>query len=222
MNFLFKYATRGRAAWFMQTLEKYYSMLSGKHHYEFVLSLNTNDKAMNKPKMRAFMNSKPGLSYHYDNYETKIAAINADMKGLDFDILFLISDDMIPIVSGFDVIIAEEMKNHFPNLDGALHYPDGCCNGSKDSAITLSIMGKKLYDYFGYIYHPDYKSFFCDEEFADVVRKMKKVVYIPKVIVKHAWHGGPNSDDALYRYNSKLGKGDKNVYLRRKKAGFPK
>jgi len=225
MKFLFKYATCGRPDWFMETLEIYYSMLSQNHSYEFIVSLNKDDKTMNNSQMKTFMNDQPGLLYYYGNHATKIEAINADMEGLDFDILFLISDDMIPIVPGFDVAIAEEMKNHFPDMDGALHFPDGYNNKDEDSAITLSIMGKKLYDRLGYIYHPDYKSFFCDNEFKDVVYKMGKAVFIPKVIVRHDWRGvHHNKPDNTYRRNSKLGGGgvDEAIYNRRKKAGFPR
>lgn len=222
MKFLFKYATRNRPAWFKQTLEIYLSMLSGNHTYQFVITLDEDDVTMNNSKMKSFMDSKPGLVYHYGKHNDKIDAINANMKGLDFDILFLISDDMIPVSSGFDLIIVEDMMKYFPNIDGALHYPDDCCNKTKENAITLTIMGKKLYDRFGYIYHSDYKSFFCDNEFRDEVYRMGKGVFIPKVIVKHVWSGGPNSKDALYRRNSKLGRGDGAIYKRRKKAGFPK
>ncbi len=222
MRFLFKYASRGRPDWFMETLEKYYSMLSGRHKYEFVISLNSNDTTMNNAGMKRFMDMQMSLRYFYDNHKTKIDACNADLEGRDFDILFLISDDMIPIIPGFDIIIAEDMRKHFPKMNGALHYPDGFNNRNKNSAITLTIMGKKLYDRIGHIYHPDYKSFFCDNEFKDVVYRMNKAVFIPKVIVKHEWKGSAKQRDDVYRMNTRLGKDDKETYNRRKKAGFPK
>ena len=220
MKFLFKYPSFGRPEWFKQTLEKYYSMLSGKNEYQFVISLNTDDNTMNNKEMREFMDSKSNLKYYYDNHKSKIEAINADMDGLDFDLLFLISDDMIPVVPGFDVIISKKMIEHFPNIDGALHFNDDCCG--KNECITLTIMGKKLYDRFGYIYHPDYKSFFCDNEFTDEVYRMKKAVYIPKVIVKHDWKGWGKDRDNTYKRNTQLGKDDEAVYSRRKKLGFPR
>jgi len=112
------------------------------------------------------------------------------------------------------------MKEFFPNLDGALHFDDGYLG--KDRCITLSIMGKKLYDYFGYIYHPDYKSFYCDNEFTDEVYRLKKAVFLPTVVVKHDWKGWGKNRDEVYKRNTSLGKGDQAVYNRRKKNGFPK
>ncbi len=223
MKFLFKYPTFGRPEWFKQTLEKYRNMLSGEHQYKFLITLDEDDGTMNNIEMRKYIHSL-GLDImcYYGNHKTKIDACNANLEEQNFDILFLISDDMIPIVPGFDIIIAEEMEKHFPNMDGALHFPDGYNNTNKDSAITLTIMGKKLYDRIGYIYHPDYKSFYCDNEFKDVVYKMNKAVFIPKVIVKHEWKGSIKQRDDVYRMNTRLGKDDKQIYYRRKKAGFPR
>jgi len=220
MKILFKYPTYKRPEWFMQTLSTYYKMLSGKHEYQFSLSLNIDDDTMNNRPIIEWMDKCPLLSYRFGDHKNKIAAVNADMIGLDFDILFLISDDMIPIVQGFDDVIVKAMQEHFPDMDGALHYNDGCCG--QDRTITLSIMGKKLYDRFGYIYHPDYASFYCDNEFTDEVRRMEKVIYIPEVIVKHDWKGFDKNRDNVYKRNSRLGKGDGDVYNRRKAAGFPK
>ncbi len=219
MKFLFKYPSIDRPEWFKKTLDKYYAMLSGHYDYEFLITLNQNDITMNNSSMRSFMGSYSHLRYKYGNHQTKIGAINADMEGEEFDILFLVSDDMQPIVPGFDAVIAKAMKENFPDMDGALHYHDGCCG--KDVTITLSIMGKKLYDRFGYIYHPDYKSFYCDLEFTDEVRRMDKVIYFPEIIVKHDYKGWGGAD-TTYNRNSKLGRPDESTYNRRKKAGFPK
>ena len=218
MKFLFKYPTMGRPDWFKQTLATYQQFLSKEHEYQFLISLNEDDRSMNNSEMIEFMCLQPDLQFKFGAHKSKIEAVNADMKDQDFDILFLISDDMVPIVEGFDLIIAHQMETHFPDLDGALHFHDGLFG--KENTITLSILGKKLYDYFGYIYHPRYKSFYCDNEFTDVVRKLNKVVYSSQVIVKHEWTGGPQGD-AVYKQNSKLGAGDENIYSQRKSIGFP-
>ncbi len=194
-------------------------MLSGKHEYKFFITINEDDETMTNSGMISFLMSFSHLEYRFGKHKTKIEAINADMKNEDFDILFLISDDMIPIIPGFDDVIVQAMKEYFPDLDGALHFNDDCCG--KDRTITLSIMGKKLYNRFGYIYHPDYKSFFCDNEFTDEVRRMGKVVYFPEVIVKHDWRGWSGAD-ITYKRNTKLGKPDEETYKKRKITGFPK
>jgi len=188
--------------------------------FEFVVSLNEDDKTMNNDSMRKFMDRIANLSYFYGNHTNKIAACNADIDlKKEWDILVLVSDDMIP-KKNFDKTIIENMIKFFPDTDGALHFNDGYCG--KDRTITFSIIGRKLYESLSYVYHPDYKSFYCDNEFTDVVRKLKKVHYDNRVIVQHKWTGGGNSSDELYRMNTKLGKDDDKTYSRRKKLGFSK
>jgi len=218
MKILFKFPTRGRPEKFRNVLEKYYSMMSNQYEYEFIITLDNDDVSMNNPAMRKYMDSKPNLQYFFSGPKTKIEAVNADMEGVEFDILVLVSDDMTPVVNFYDVEIVQQMEKHFPSMDGALHFNDG--KFGQDRTITLSIMGKKLYDYFGYIYHPDYKSFRCDNEFTEVVEKLGKRVYVPKVIIRHDW-GGDRSD-AIYAKNYVHAKYDEGIYHNRKAKGFPK
>lgn len=220
MKILFKYPTRYRANWFKETLSKYRSLISSDCEHEFLISLNKDDSSMNNKQMIEFLSNQSDLSFYFGNHKSKIEAINADMDLCkDWDILVLVSDDMIPCVKDFDKIIVDGMKNNFPNTDGALHFNDGLYG--KDVTITLSIMGRKLYEHFGYIYHPDYKSFYCDNEFTDCVRALRKVVYFPEVIIKHEWRGFSNKKDELYKINSSLGRDDAAVYSKRKQLGFP-
>lgn len=216
MKILFKYPTRQRPDMFKKVLDKYYSMLSGLHEYEFVISLDIDDMSMSDPEMLAYMNSKPNLSYYHGNNQNKVQAINADLQGKVFDILFLISDDMDPIISGFDDIIAQDMIRHFPKLDGVLHYNDGRVGKRLN---TLSIMGRLIYEQWGYIYHPDYVSLWCDNEFQSVSEASGKSAYIDKVIVKHDWE---NFSDALRKKNEAFYNTDRAVFNMRKAAGFPR
>jgi hypothetical protein len=215
--FLFKYATRNRPQWFKETLDKWYAMLSGKHEYRFLIEIDKDDETMNNLEMIKFMASKSGINWNIGESKNKIEAINNSIDTFGFDILVVVSDDMTPVVEGFDDIIASNMKEYFPDLDGALAYKDDIRD---DQLITLTIMGRKLYDFFGYIYHPDYKSVWCDNEFTDEVNRMGKVKYIPQTIIKHEWM--KYGHDALYERNGVDFFQDKATYLYRKERGFPK
>ena len=221
MRILFKYPTRARPNWFKNTLLTYYSMMSKHCDYAFLVTCDVDDDLMNNAAMRAFMGKMPNLVYNFGRCSNKIAACNADMELVkDWDILVLVSDDMIPIVKNFDSVIVQMMKAYFPDTNGALHFNDGFLG--EDRTITLSIMGRKIYERFGYVYHPDYKSFYCDGEFTEVVYALKRCHYESTVIIKHEWHGGPKSKDSLYRRNSRLDSSDAVTYKRRKALGFPK
>ncbi len=219
MKFLFKYATRGRKQLFFEILEKYKTFLSNKHQYQFLITMDNDDIEMNNADVKTKLSKENNLIFFYGDHANKIKAINANMNlASPFDILFVISDDMLPIVQNFDQLIAAHMSQYFPDLDGALHYNDG--HYGKDVTITLSIMGKKLYDHFGYIYHPSYKSIYCDNEFTDVVKSLNKHQYIPMCIVKHEHKG--DQYDKTYICNFKKGRCDEVNYNVRKALGFIK
>src|SRR4030043_73973 len=97
-RFLFKYPTRGRPDWFKQTLENYFNKLSGKHQYQFIIAMDTDDASMNNQEMRNWLALKAGnvLTYYYSNHRTKIEACNSGIPDEGWDILVLVSDDMVP------------------------------------------------------------------------------------------------------------------------------
>lgn len=218
MKLLIKFPTRARPDKFKETLELYYALLSNKHQYEFQISMDLNDDTMNNDNMKAYLNSKQNLKYAFGTSTTKVQAINADMENKSFDILLLASDDMIPVVHGYDDIIARNMAKHFPNLNGCLHFNDGRVGRKLN---TLVIMGRKLYDDLGYIYHPDYKSLWCDNEFQNVTESLNAATYIDQVIIKHKWieHTGA---DKLHKHNESFFNTDKSTFERRRALNFPK
>lgn len=156
-------------------------------------------------------------------FRSKIAAYNAVPLDLEWDILLAASDDMWCIQPGWDTIIREAMHTHFPNLDGCLWFSDG----RQDRICTFSIMGRKAYERDGYIYQPDYLSFFCDNEWTEVWQSRGKLYADPRCLFRnehYAW-GGVMGEDATYQ----LGAGPKNIkwnhdkqlYHERKLKGFP-
>ncbi len=217
MKLLFKYPTRNRPRIFVSLLERYYGYLSGCLEFEFVITLDCDDPTMNNHEMLRYLDSKEHLTYHVGNSKTKIQAVNADLEGKSFDILFLISDDMVPVVPNFDLVIAEEMQRHFPALDGCLHFDDGQFGRELNA---LSIMGRNMYEMFGYIYHPDYTSLWCDNEFHAVSVAIGKYVYIDTMIVKNAWSRPAYQDELRQKTESFYG-WDQAVFKLRQSLGFP-
>ena len=111
------------------------------------------------------------VEFFYGNSKSKIEAVNADMDKVgDWDVLLLASDDMIPQVKNYDEIIIQKMNEFFPDTDGVLWFNDG----NRKDLNTLCILGKKYYNRLNYIYYPEYKSTWCDNEFTDVGNILKK------------------------------------------------
>ncbi len=46
-------------------------------------------------------------------------------------------------------------------------------------------MGVDYYKRFNYIYHPDYKSLWCDNEFHEVAQRLDRYVYIDTDLYRH-------------------------------------
>ena len=221
LKLLIKFPTRGRPEKFFNVLNQYIQMASNPSKIAFLISLDDDDSSMNNLIIRSRMDSykeKYKIAYFFGNSKTKMQAINADMDKIDgWDIVLLASDDMIPIVKGYDDIIRKDMNEYFRDMDGVLWYSDG----GQNNINTLCILGKKYYDRFGYIYHPSYISLWCDNEFTDVSVQLKKVYRSDKVIIEHQ-HPVYNKTnyDELYIRNESYFNLDKITYEKRRETNF--
>ncbi len=223
MRMLIKWPTRQRPQKFLENLARWRAMLSGCNQVHFLISVDEDDSTMNQPAIRKALAAMANVTLRVGPAgRSKIAACNADVDAwvretsLTPHVLVLASDDMVPQVPGYDQLITTTMAEVFPNVDGALHFDDGYHGGNR--VITLSVLGWNLYTKFGYLYQPEYQSFFCDNEFTDVTRAIGAYHYDPRVIVRHCHVG--RTPDALYRRNQACWLQDQNTYHRRHQAGF--
>lgn len=218
MKLLVKFPTRNRKVKFFNVLNKYYNFLSKNVEVKFLISMDTDDLEMNNKETESILKKFDSLIYFYGNSKNKIEAINTDINNVsDWDIILLASDDMIPIMKGYDELIVNRMIQFFPDTDGVLWFNDG----NRKDLNTLSIMGKKYYDRFNYIYNPEYKSTWCDNEFTDVANLLGKQKYFDEVIIKHEhpdW--GYGKRDSIHIQNSINESHDRSVYLKNKLVNF--
>jgi hypothetical protein len=219
---LFKLPSRTRPKRVFEVLDETLKNLSDKENYEFLLTLDGDDQSMNNYNVIEKLNSYKNMNYVFGSSSSKIEAVNRDMDTFnkDWDILVLLSDDMIPVKEGFDNIIREKYDEFFPDLDGVTWFSDGF---QKNRINTLCILGKKYYERFNYIYHPSYKSLYCDNEFTIVANKLGKQKYFDMVIIEHRHFSiGNNREryDALYRRNDSLMSTDHINYNKREKNNF--
>jgi hypothetical protein len=207
MRLVVKFPTRGRPDKFVDVLNRYINMASGMRDVHYVISMDHDDPSMNNQNIighleRLNQRMEGRIHFAYGASKGKIEACNANLdivRRLNPHVILLASDDMIPIVSGYDDIICKDMARHFPDTDGVLHYNDGF--SGQDKLITLSILGMKYFNRFGYLYNPEYKSVFCDDEFTQVARLLNKVVYSDRCIIQHQWVGIPYSMAANGKLN---------------------
>lgn len=221
LKLLIKFPTRGRPEKFFQVLELYYSKAINKEHLAFVISCDIDDETMNNPQVRQKLDEfkkKCKLVYFYGHNKTKVQAINADMERLEgWNILLLASDDMIPVMDGYDEKIRNDMYYYHRNMDGVLWYNDG----GQNRINTLCILGNRYYKRFNYIYNPEYISLWCDNEFTDVSVFLGKYYKSDEIIIEHAHPVYQKTNfDHLYARNESFFNIDKQTYERREKKNF--
>ena len=219
-HILFKFPARARKEKLFDKLNHYYDLMVDQENFTFLVSIDHDDEILNTPEVLEKLQKYFRLKAVVGESKGKIFACNRDIDEHEesWDIVVLVSDDMMPKVKGYDMHIRKGYKKYFPDFDGVLHFNDG---HQKDKLNTLCILGKPYYDRFGYIYNPEYVSLFCDNEFMDVSRILGKTKYIPMVIIEHQhWAWGYGGMDALYQKNEGPIQKDRDTYLRRKKQEF--
>ena len=223
MRILLKCPTRSRPQKVIQTLGAYMKLANNTKDIGVVVSCDEDDMSMTRnlvqeELIRTLLPAGWSKLFFSPN-KSKIQACNANMNEIDWnwDIVVLVSDDMIPQLKGWDDVIRTHMTVRFPDTNGILWFNDG---HQGDNLNTLCVFGRTMYESFGYIYHPDYKSLFCDTELTDLCKGelASKCMYVPYCIIRHEHPGTGYAQnmDALYDRNQKYWNEDMYTYIRRK------
>ena len=216
MRLLIKFPTRSRPTKFLEVLKKYVIGSHDMSKTRIIVSIDEDDATMTNNVIAKAKSFHQNIQVIKGISSGKVGAINRDMPDpSEFDILLLASDDMVPYVNQYDRIIRDSMNQLYPDTDGVLFFNDGY---SGRRLNTLVICGSKYYSRFGYIYHPEYKSLFCDNEFMDEANRLGKQTYYDQPIIKHEHYTHIRArPDALYNVNEALYSEDEKVYNLRKK-----
>lgn len=207
LHILYKFPTRERPHKAKQRIEEIRAN-SVSPNYTIMMSID-NDDEVTLSNIELFN----GCFLDIDSSSNKIHAINRNMdKAPKWDIVVVMSDDMQCQIKGFDDIIRKGFKD---GLDQALWFFDGW----QHNICTLVVMGRTRYEKFNYLYHPDYISLWCDNEWTDV-NKPTRIDMILFLHLHPAWKQGETMD-ALYQRNEAYFQHDQKTYERRKEAGFP-
>ena len=216
MRILLKIPSRGRPDKLLALVKELHDTAHDNSRIDYVFTLDEDDTTITPQVVQQLKQyGEPVLG----RSKSKIDACNRDMLGRSFDILCLISDDMKPAKAEWDAILRQLMTALYPDLDGVLFFNDGY---QRQRVNTISIMGKRFYDRFDYIYHPDYKSFYCDEEFTEIAESLGKQTYFHEPLFYHLhWITIGAPEDATYKHNNAFYEEDKLRFKYRKLAGFP-
>ena len=220
MRILLKCPTRSRPARVLKTLGTYIRLATHPELLGVAVSCDIDDPTMKDTAELQRLLAPCAWSRIFSSPNSnKIQACNANMSEVDWDwdIVVLVSDDMVPQMRGYDDVIRNHMTARFPDRNGILWFNDGCQGANLN---TLCIFGRAFYDQRGMIYDPAYKSLFCDTELTDHCRGMyaDRCQYIQSCIIRHEHPGAGYSQymDALYDRNQKYWNEDMYTYINRK------
>lgn len=223
MRILLKCPTRSRPQKVVSTLATYLRLASRKDLIGVAVSCDQDDTSMTRnlvqEELRRALAPAAWHRIFFSANTSKIQACNANMNEIDYpwDIVVLVSDDMIPQVAGWDDTIRNHMLARFPDTNGILWCNDG---HQGEKLNTLCIYGRRMYEEFGHIYHPDYKSLFCDTELTDRCNGdlKNRCMYVPHCIIRHEHPGTgyAQNNDTLYVHNQTYWIPDMLTYIRRK------
>jgi len=227
MRILLKCPTRSRPQKVIQTLASYVRLANHPEQLGVAISCDEDDISMSRnlvqEELLRILNPVAWKRIFFSPNKSKIEACNANMGEIDWewDIVVLVSDDMIPQLQGYDDVIRNHMMSKFPDTNGILWFNDGA---QGDKLNTLCVFGRTMYHSFGYIYHPEYKSLFCDTELTDLCKGQlaSKCLYVPYCIIRHQHPGTGYAQnmDALYDRNQKYWNEDMYTYIRRKTYAY--
>jgi hypothetical protein len=211
---LVRMPTRGRPLQAIETLTKYRAMAGMPVEIEVVI--DSDDETMVRAEVLQRLRAL-GCVITVGEHRSKVEAVNAG-RVKDWDVLLLASDDQVPVAEGYAKRAMDAMLEHFPMLDGCVYFNDGY---QGERIVTLPIIGRRLYAQFGSVYDSAYKSLWCDQEQTDVYSAMRRLAYVPEVIIEHQHHvTGMTKLDQLYIRNDALWDEDKATYERRRARQF--
>lgn len=190
MNILCKYPSRSRPELFASTLSEWQRRAVQPDRLRWLVSLDVDDPAL--PEYRSKCDALD-LDPILGTSKNKIEAVNRDMDraGDWWDVLVVVSDDMLPVVDGWDDII----ERHMPTLDMGLWFIDG----RQNELCTLSIFGRPIYDWMKCVYHPIFESVYADNYYHLVMEHAGKLKRIGSRVFEHRWR--KENDDALMKRN---------------------
>lgn len=209
-HILFKLATRSRPQKAKASIDNIINKCNSMN-YTILVSIDEDDETM-----KDFDYKDDNVFIVKGTSKNKIDAINRDMDIFEgWKILINTSDDMVFQIKGFDDIIRQDFNG---NYDKVLHYSDG---NQHSNIMTMSIMGVDFYNRFKYIYHPDYKSLWCDVEATEVAWLLGKYEYMgdQKILFRHmhpAWGLGEYDEQYKKTESREFWDSDYKVFINRK------
>jgi hypothetical protein len=112
--------------------------------------------------------------------KTSTAGWNAAAEQTQGKVIIAVADDFVPPRSWDELLLGLDPKT-WPDEDRVIHVNDGYVQ----TLCTLSILTRKRYERFGYLFYPKYQSLFSDTEFTEVAYRDGAVIEAMHLLFEH-------------------------------------
>jgi hypothetical protein len=198
--------SRGRP----ERARKAYDILKSRasEPFEYILSVDEDDE-----KLSRYVELFKGLDVVIGVNRSMIDAAQAGLAQATGRILMIFSDDFEAMPQGWDKSINRVTAGkEFFNLK--------IYDGIHKWICTIPIIDRKLYEYLGHVYNPEYRHMFGDTELAAICDLMGVTLYHNEIKFPHNQFTLKNNPDAINHRNNSFWGRDMEVYLNRFKAKF--
>ncbi len=148
----------------------------------------------------------------FNKNRSAIDAINRGAEHVQGDLLIVVSDDF-------------SCPKHWDSLliwalQGKSDYCVKTKDGLQPTLMTLPIMDRVYYERFNYIYYPDYKHMFCDQEMTAVAHMLGKAVTLDLEFTHNHFSTGRFKKDAITVRNNATWVQGETLFNHRLKTNF--
>lgn len=204
------HATRGRPEMVASCHEKWLGLATDKTEIEYIVSLDADDqKPANIPDTKMVFGAPLGSTPAYNRglYSSTGAYVVAVM------------DDLLP-PPGWDKLIVERLGD--PGRPALLHVSDGTMvNPTKPWLMTVQIGTRSWFRKAGYMFWPEYRHLFADEDLSRKAIKEKVVIEATDIKFRHHWVGQAYDETAKFNYKPEQWRAGYEILTRRHAAGYP-
>jgi len=142
--------------------------------YEYILSVDISDENLDKYKELAKIH---GANITINDNTCCVEAVNSGGKLATGDIIILVSDDFMSFY-GWNMALKAYYKSDVPQIYQVW-------DGMTKDIITIPMMNMQAYKALGYIYYPEYKSMFADN---DLRLEAERLNYLVDATLLHFPH----------------------------------
>ena len=157
-KFSLVHPSRGRPQQAVSAMKTWVTRCSNHNDIEYILSLDSDDAASYLHEVELGF-GKLDLKLAINPNTNVVGALNVGARLATGKVLIYVSDDVEPLPC-WDTEIQDAVL-----FDADREFALFISDGNQRDLQTQAIMSKKYYDRWGYIYYPEYKSMFADNDY---------------------------------------------------------